>query len=119
MNQMGEYKTMRNTGAGSYSHRRDHPGVRADCGIVAIVNGAAAEAKSTSFLKRGRHDSKHHKTQKLAVRFILYLCLLAYFMFFPELRADGCGQGRLQTWFPLRRFCRFIRYRGTVGLWAF
>ena len=52
--------------------------------------------------------------------FILYLCLLAYFMFFSESfgRTDT-DRGYAYNLVPFKEILRFIRYRGTVGLWAF
>lgn len=61
------------------------------------------------------------KRQKLGwVLFILYLCLLAYFMFFSESfgRTDT-DRGYAYNLVPFKEILRFIRYRGTVGLWAF
>lgn len=61
------------------------------------------------------------KRQKLGwVLFILYLCLLAYFMFFSESfgRTDT-DRGYAYNLVPFKEILRFIRYRGTVELWAF
>ena len=55
------------------------------------------------------------KRQKLGwVLFILYLCLLAYFMFFSESfgRTDT-DRGYAYNLVPFKEILRFIRYRGT------
>ena len=57
------------------------------------------------------------KRQKLGwVLFILYLCLLAYFMFFSESfgRTDT-DRGYAYNLVPFKEILRFIRYRGIRG----
>lgn len=61
------------------------------------------------------------KRQKLGwVLFILYLCLLAYFMFFSESfgRTDT-DRGYAYNLVPFKEITRFIRYRRMMGLWPF
>ena len=112
------YKTMRNTGAGCIAVGIIIAVTGLAVGIISIVNGALLLKRKSEIAVTIRQTTPRQKAGW--VLFILYLCLLAYFMFFSE------SFGRTETdreyaynLVLFKEIGRYFRYYEVLGFGLF